>query len=87
MKAYFSYTNAARPGKRGSGRQVTFYDDGYNPVNSVHARKLVSRIRSSRSSGHSAPRSTRRWSHLNQQKVPHASSTGASDFGGTTGSP
>ena len=47
MKAYFSYINARRgpDGKRGiGGRQVTFkfYDDGYNPVNSVQQqRKLV----------------------------------------------
>ena len=47
MKAYFSYINARRgpDGKRGiGGRQVIFkyYDDGYNPVNSVQLqRKLV----------------------------------------------
>jgi branched-chain amino acid transport system substrate-binding protein len=47
MKAYFSYVNARRgpDGKRGiGGRQVNFiyYDDGYNPVNSIQlTRKLV----------------------------------------------
>ena len=47
MKAYFSYINARRgpDGKRGIyGRQIVFkfYDDGYNPVNSVQlTRKLV----------------------------------------------
>ena len=40
MKAYFSYVNARRgpDGKRGIyGRQIVwkYYDDGYNPVNSV----------------------------------------------------
>ena len=40
MKAYFSYINARRgpDGKRGVyGRQIVFkyYDDGYNPANSV----------------------------------------------------
>ena len=47
MKAYFSHINARRgpDGKRGVyGRQITFkyYDDGYNPVNSVQQqRRLV----------------------------------------------
>lgn len=47
FKAYFSYINSRKgpDGKRGvGGRQVIFkfYDDGYNPANSVqNARKLV----------------------------------------------
>ena len=47
MKAYFSYINARRgpDGKRGVyGRQIVwkYYDDVYNPVNSVQlTRKLV----------------------------------------------
>ena len=47
FKAYISYINARRgpDGKRGvGGRQIVFkyYDDGYNPANSVqNARKLV----------------------------------------------
>lgn len=47
MKAYFSYINARKgpDGKRGvGGRQIvfTYYDDGYNPANSVQlTRKLV----------------------------------------------
>ena len=47
MKAYFSYINARRgpDGKRGvMGRQIVwkFYDDGYNPANTVQlTRRLV----------------------------------------------
>ena len=47
MKAYFSYVNATKgpDGKRGiGGRQIKwiYYDDGYNPANSVQlTRKLV----------------------------------------------
>jgi branched-chain amino acid transport system substrate-binding protein len=47
MKVYFSHINARRgpDGKRGVyGRQIVwkYYDDGYNPVNSVQlTRKLV----------------------------------------------
>ena len=47
MKAYFSYINARKgpDGRRGVyGRQIVFkyYDDGYNPANSVQlTRKLV----------------------------------------------
>lgn len=47
MKAYFSYVNGRKgpDGKRGVfGRQIvfTYYDDGYNPANSVQlTRKLV----------------------------------------------
>ena len=47
MKAYFSYINSRKgpDGKRGVyGRQIVFkyYDDGYNPANSVQqTRKLV----------------------------------------------
>src|SRR5918996_1863848 len=51
MKAYFSYINARRgpDGKRGvSGRQIVwkYYDDAYNPVNSVQQqRRLVEQDR------------------------------------------
>jgi ABC-type branched-subunit amino acid transport system substrate-binding protein len=47
MKAYFSYINSRKgpDGKRGVyGRQIVFkyYDDGYNPANSIQlTRKLV----------------------------------------------
>lgn len=47
MKAYFSYVNARKgsDGRRGvNGRQIVFkfYDDGYNPANSVQlTRRLV----------------------------------------------
>ena len=46
MKAYFSYINARRgpDGKRGVfGRQIVFkyYDDGYNPVNSVQQQRQL----------------------------------------------
>jgi branched-chain amino acid transport system substrate-binding protein len=47
MKAYFAYVNARKgpDGKRGvGGRQIvfTFYDDGYNPANTVQlTRRLV----------------------------------------------
>jgi branched-chain amino acid transport system substrate-binding protein len=47
MKAYFSYVNATKgpDGKRGvGGRQINwvYYDDGYNPANSIQlTRKLV----------------------------------------------
>jgi branched-chain amino acid transport system substrate-binding protein len=51
MKAYFSYVNATRgpDGKRGvAGRQIkwTYYDDGYNPAQSVQlTRRLVQQDR------------------------------------------
>jgi len=46
MKAYFSYVNATRgpDGKRGvNGRQILFkyYDDAYNPANTVQRTKQI----------------------------------------------
>jgi ABC-type branched-subunit amino acid transport system substrate-binding protein len=47
MKAYFSYVNSTKgpDGKRGvGGRQIqwVYYDDGYNPANSIQlTRRLV----------------------------------------------
>jgi branched-chain amino acid transport system substrate-binding protein len=89
MKAYFSYINARRgpDGKRGVyGRQIVFnyYDDGYNPVNSVQlTRKLIQEDRvfavvgSLGTEVNDAIRPI-----LNQAKVPHVLvSTGASHFG------
>ena len=89
MKAYFSYINARRgpDGKRGVyGRQIVFkyYDDGYNPVNSVQLqRKLVEEdkvfaiVGSLGTEVNDAIRP-----YLNSAKVPHVLvSTGASHFG------
>ena len=89
MKAYFSYINARRgpDGKRGVfGRQIVFnyYDDGYNPVNSVQlTRKLIQEdkvfavVGSLGTEVNDAIRPI-----LNQAKVPHVLvSTGASHFG------
>ncbi len=89
MKAYFSYINARRgtDGKRGiGGRQVTFkfYDDGYNPVNSVQQqRKLVEQDKVFAVVGTLGTEVNQAVEpYLNQQKVPHILvSTGASDFG------
>jgi branched-chain amino acid transport system substrate-binding protein len=89
MKAYFSYINARRgpDGKRGiGGRQVTFkfYDDGYNPVNSVQQqRKLVEQDKVFAVVGTLGTEVNQAVQpYLNQQKVPHILvSTGASDFG------
>jgi branched-chain amino acid transport system substrate-binding protein len=89
MKAYFSYINARRgpDGKRGIyGRQVIFkyYDDGYNPVNSVQQqRKLVEQDKVFAIVGTLGTEVNQAVQpYLNQQKVPHVLvSTGASDFG------
>jgi branched-chain amino acid transport system substrate-binding protein len=89
MKAYFSYINARRgpDGKRGiGGRQVVFkyYDDGYNPVNSVQQqRKLVEQDKVFAVVGTlGTDVNLAVEPYLNQQKVPHILvSTGASDFG------
>jgi branched-chain amino acid transport system substrate-binding protein len=89
MKAYFSYINARRgpDGKRGiGGRQVVFkyYDDGYNPVNSVQLqRKLVEQDKVFAVVGTLGTEVNQAVEpYLNQQKVPHVLvSTGASDFG------
>jgi len=89
MKAYFSYINARRgaDGKRGvGGRQVVFkyYDDGYNPANTVQlTRKLVESDKVFAIVGQLGTEvclSVR--PYLNQAKVPQVFvSTGATQFG------
>ena len=89
MKAYFSYINARRgpDGKRGVfGRQIVFkyYDDGYNPVNSVQlARKPVEEDKVFAVVGYARHGSQRgRQPYLNSARVPHVLvSTGAQHFG------
>jgi branched-chain amino acid transport system substrate-binding protein len=89
MKAYFSYINARRgpDGKRGVyGRQIVFkyYDDGYNPVNSVQlARKSVQEDKVFAVVGTLGTEVNQAVQpYLNSAKVPHVLvSTGASDFG------
>ncbi len=89
MKAYFSYINARKgpDGRRGVyGRQIVFkyYDDGYNPANSVQlTRKLVEEDKVFAvvgSLGTAVNEAIR--PYLNSQKVPQMLvSTGASVFG------
>ncbi len=89
MKAYFSYVNARRgpDKKRGvGGRQVVFkyYDDGYNPVNSVQLqRRLVEQDKVFAVVGTLGTEVNEAVQpYLNAQKVPHVLvSTGASEFG------
>jgi branched-chain amino acid transport system substrate-binding protein len=89
MKAYFSYINARRgpDGKRGVfGRQIVFkyYDDGYNPVNSVQLqRRLVEQDKVFAVVGTLGTEVNQAVQpYLNQQKVPHVLvSTGASEWG------
>ncbi|MEO5576862.1 MAG: ABC transporter substrate-binding protein [Gaiellaceae bacterium] len=89
MKAYFSYINARRgpDGKRGIyGRQVAFnyFDDGYNPVNSVQLhRKLVQEDKVFAIVGTLGTEVNQAVQpFLNSSKVPHVLvSSGASDFG------
>jgi branched-chain amino acid transport system substrate-binding protein len=89
MKAYFSYVNARRgpDGKRGVyGRQIIFkyYDDGYNPVNSVQQqRKLVEQDKVFAVVGTLGTEVNQAVQpYLNSRRVPHVLvSTGASDFG------
>jgi branched-chain amino acid transport system substrate-binding protein len=89
MKAYFSYVNARRgpDGKRGVyGRQIVFkyYDDGYNPVNSVQQqRKLVEQDKVFAVVGTLGTEVNQAVQpYLNSKGVPHVLvSTGASDFG------
>ena len=90
MKAYFSYINSRKgpDGKRGVyGRQIVFkyYDDGYNPANTVQlTRKLVEQDKVFAvvgSLGTEVNLAIR--PYLNAQKVPQILvSTGASVFGG-----
>lgn len=89
MKAYFSYINARRgpDGKRGVyGRQIVFkyYDDGYNPVNSVQQqRRLVEQDRVFAIVGTLGTEVNQAVQpYLNSRGVPHVLvSTGASEFG------
>jgi branched-chain amino acid transport system substrate-binding protein len=89
MKAYFSYINARRgpDGKRGVyGRQIVFkyYDDGYNPVNSVQQhRRLVEQDKVFAVVGTLGTEPNQAVQpYLNSNRVPHVLvSTGASDFG------
>ena len=90
MKAYFSYINSRKgpDGKRGVyGRQIVFkyYDDGYNPANSVQlTRKLVEEDKVFAvvgALGTAVNESIR--PYLNARKVPQIlNSTGASVFAG-----
>ena len=88
MKAYFSYINSRRgpDGKRGIyGRQIVFkyYDDGYNPANTVQlTRKLVEQDQVFAVVGQlgTEPCLSVR-DYLNQRKVPQVLvSTGATEF-------
>jgi branched-chain amino acid transport system substrate-binding protein len=88
MKAYFSYINSRRgpDGKRGVyGRQIVFkyYDDGYNPANSVQlTRRLVEQDKVFAvvgSLGTEVNLAIR--PYLNARKVPHVLvATGATVF-------
>ena len=89
MKAYFSYVNARKgpDGKRGvMGRQIVwkYYDDGYNPANTVQlTRRLVEQDKVFATVGQlgTEPVLAVR-QYLNSQKVPQALvSTGASYWG------
>ena len=89
MKVYFSHINARRgpDGKRGVyGRQIVwkYYDDGYNPVNSVQlTRKLVEEDKVFAvvgSVGTEVNEAVR--PYLNSKAVPQVLvSTGATQFG------
>ncbi len=89
MKAYFSFINARRgpDGKRGVyGRQIVwkFYDDGYNPANTVQlTRKLVEEDKVFATVGQlGTEHNLAVRPYLNQRKVPHVLvSTGASYWG------
>jgi branched-chain amino acid transport system substrate-binding protein len=89
MKAYFSYINARRgpDGKRGVlGRQIVwkYYDDGYNPANTVQlTRKLVEEDKVFATVGQlGTAQNLAVRAYLNVRKVPQALvSTGATEFG------
>jgi branched-chain amino acid transport system substrate-binding protein len=89
MKAYFSYINSRKgpDGKRGVfGRQIVFkyYDDGYNPVNSVQLqRKLVQEDKVFAVVGTLGTEVNQAVQpYLNSARVPHVLvSTGASEWG------
>jgi branched-chain amino acid transport system substrate-binding protein len=89
MKAYFSYVNARRgsDNRRGvGGRQIIwkYYDDGYNPANTVQlTRRLVEQDKVFALVGGlgTEPQLAVR-DYLNESKVPQAFvSTGATTFG------
>jgi branched-chain amino acid transport system substrate-binding protein len=89
MKAYFSYVNARRGAdhRRGvGGRQIVwkYYDDGYNPANTVQlTRRLVEQDKVFALVGGlgTEPQLAVR-DYLNESKVPQAFvSTGATTFG------
>ena len=92
MKAYFSYINARKgpDGKRGGGgRQIVFnyYDDVYNPANSVQiARRIVEQDKAFAvvgALGTEVNLAIR--PYLNSKKVPHLfTATGATTFGKET---
>ena len=88
MKAYFAYVNARKgpDKKRGvMGRQIVwkYYDDGYNPANTVQlTRRLVEQDKVFATVGAlgTEPQLAVR-AYLNEQKVPQALvSTGATEF-------
>jgi branched-chain amino acid transport system substrate-binding protein len=89
MKAYFSYINARRgpDGRRGvNGRQIIwkYYDDAYNPANTVQlTRRLVEQDRVFATVGQlGTEHNLAVRSYLNQQRVPQSLvSTGASTWG------
>jgi branched-chain amino acid transport system substrate-binding protein len=89
MKAYFSYINARRgaDGKRGvGGRQIIwkYYDDGYNPANTVQlTRRLVEQDKVFATVGQlGTEQNLAVRGYLNQAKVPQTLvSTGASYWG------
>jgi branched-chain amino acid transport system substrate-binding protein len=89
MKAYFSYINSRKgpDGKRGvGGRQIVwkYYDDGYNPANTVQlTRKLVEEDKVFATVGQlGTEHNLAVRPYLNQRRVPHALvSTGASYWG------
>ena len=89
MKAYFSYINARKgpDGKRGvMGRQIVwkYYDDGYNPANTVQlTRRLVEQDKVFATVGQlGTDQNLSIRGYMNQQKVPQALvSTGASNWG------
>jgi branched-chain amino acid transport system substrate-binding protein len=89
MKAYFSYINGRKgpDGKRGvGGRQIVwkYYDDGYNPANTVQlTRRLVEQDRVFATVGQlGTEHNLAVRGYLNQRKVPQTLvSTGASFWG------
>ena len=88
MKAYFSYINKRKKdGKRGVyGRQIVwkYYDDGYNPANTVQlTRKLVEEDKVFATVGQlGTEHNLAVRPYMNQRKVPQSLvSTGASNWG------